>query len=866
MVRRVCVVVVALWSLSSSAQSPTAETMTPPTLAHSVDPAYPDDAFREGVAGDVVMDVEVAADGGVARVVVLQAPDARLAWAALGALTNFAFEPAHMTFADGHAHAIAVRLTYSLTFAIDQEARQALLHDNFSTDVTDHAVDADTPLQAPATLPVAESVVRARRGHEDVTKTLTQSAAVLDAAALARVRGRTLAGALVEIPGVTMVQSGPSVAKPVVRGAFGRRLVMLTDGVRHEGQDWGIDHAPEIDPQAAGSITVVKGAAGVRFGPDAIGGVVLLEPRRLRLDPGVDGEVNMVGVDNGLRGTIGGRVDWVPTALPSLTLRFEANASKSAAVSAPDYVLGNTATETINVGGAVEWRGAVLDHAVTAKLTYHRFQTNLGICYCLKVNTPAELQASIVADKPAGSDAWTASFDVDRPRQQVSHDTAIARIATDLFDVGALTLTYAFQLDLRDEFDQVRRAVTGPQFSFNLITHAVDVAFQHATFHSGDLTLTGQVGLHLDLQQHAYSGLQLIPNYRRATGGVFVLERLVIEDAMSLGDLEFVVGGRVDGLVQTSFLTLAAFTTQLRRDRITAADCTLISDVARCDKNLPAASITAGSRVHLDVANVRDAVVFSVDVSSATRFPDVDELYLGGRSPSLPVFGLGDTSLGPERTLQLSTGVELKLPFVVVEAGAFASRINDYIAFGPELNAQGQPVVDVLITGAYPRFSSQAVEAMMSGVDGGVVVLPGALLSASAQIAFVRALDLTHGTYLPFIPPAQARLGLQSNLPTFETVMGTMSLSSVSTGVVLVARQDRTDTHSDFVAPAAAYALWNAEAHGTIDVGGLPVQLGLEVRNILNQRYRDQLSLLRFFADQPGREVWLRAGISFDAS
>ena len=41
---------------------------------------------------------------------------------------------------------------------------------------------------------------------------------------------------------------------------------------------------------------VVKGPASVRYGPDAVGGAVLLKPRPLRLQPGVDGELHLVAV------------------------------------------------------------------------------------------------------------------------------------------------------------------------------------------------------------------------------------------------------------------------------------------------------------------------------------------------------------------------------------------------------------------------------------------------------------------------------------------------------------------------------------------------------------------------------------------
>lgn len=854
----------ALWS--SSTMAAPACTLAPPELLTPPEPDYPQDAFIEGVAGDVVIDVELDHEGTVIRVAVTSSPDVRLTRAALLAMTWATFAPAHEHCSDGHARDVPVRFSYALTFAIDEAARAKLL-DEQKAQRDAAAAEAAEALAAEADHhhvdePVVhESVVRGRRPRENLTRTLTAATATIDEAAIANVRGRSLAGTLVEIPGVTMVQSGPGLAKPVVRGQFGRRLQLLTDGVRHEGQDWGIDHAPEIDPQGAGQITVVKGAAGVRFGPDAIGGVVLVEPRALRLDPGIDGDVAVFGNSNGLGAGLGGRVDVVLPQAPAFVLRLEGNLANSAAMSTPTYVLGNTGSNTFNVGGTLGYTGEVFERAVTAKLSYRRYQTEQGICFCLKVNTPADLEAAIVAEAPVGSSAWTTTREIARPYQAVSHDLALARVNVDFGDVGALTATYAFQLDLRDEYDTARASVTGPQYSFNLQTHAVDLAFVHQRVRFDRWSLTGQVGSHVDVLLHSYSGLQLIPNFRRFTGGLFVLERLLLDNAFGLGNLEFVAGARADGLVQTAFLTDNAFATQVRRGRLRDDDCSLVNDVARCDKNLPAASITAGARWHLPFFNVPDAFDLQLDVSSASRFPDVDELYLGGRAPSLPVFGLGDAGLGTERTWQASLGAELRLPDLVVDGGAFVSRINDYIAFGPELRADGTPLIDVLITGSYPRFSSEAVEALLSGFDGGIVIAPGALFSLSGQAAVVRGLDLTHSSFLPFIPPNQARVELRTNLPDVEgwRVHGL----TAATSALLVARQDRTDARSDFAPPADAYALWNAEAHTTVDVGQ-PLTVGVEVKNILNQRYRDQLSLLRFFADQPGREVWLRASVHFD--
>ena len=97
----------------------------------------------------------------------------------------------------------------------------------------------------------------------------TRSIASLDESAIRRESGKNLADTLAALPGVSVLRSG-NIAKPIVRGQHSARLLMLYDGVRHEGQDWGMNHGVEIDPFSAGSMEVVKGSAGVRYGPDAV--------------------------------------------------------------------------------------------------------------------------------------------------------------------------------------------------------------------------------------------------------------------------------------------------------------------------------------------------------------------------------------------------------------------------------------------------------------------------------------------------------------------------------------------------------------------------------------------------------------------
>jgi len=126
------------------APPPRPSTIAPPELVAEAALLYPEDAFREGVAGLVTMDVDLADDGTILRVAVTQAPDPRLAWAALGALTNFELLPAREVFDDGEERAIAIRFSYTLHFTIDEVERERLLAEDEAKRLREAALAAQT--------------------------------------------------------------------------------------------------------------------------------------------------------------------------------------------------------------------------------------------------------------------------------------------------------------------------------------------------------------------------------------------------------------------------------------------------------------------------------------------------------------------------------------------------------------------------------------------------------------------------------------------------------------------------------------------------------------------------------------------------
>lgn len=87
--------------------------------------------------------------------------------------------------------------------------------------------------------------------------------------------GGNLADALADLPGVTGSGFAAGASRPVIRGFDANRVRVLEDGVgSFDVSDIGPDHGVPIDPLAAERIEVVRGAATLRYGSQAIGGVV----------------------------------------------------------------------------------------------------------------------------------------------------------------------------------------------------------------------------------------------------------------------------------------------------------------------------------------------------------------------------------------------------------------------------------------------------------------------------------------------------------------------------------------------------------------------------------------------------------------
>lgn len=99
-------------------------------------------------------------------------------------------------------------------------------------------------------------------------------------AALERKGMQNIMEGIAQIPGVSNLSTGTGIAKPVIRGLSGNRVLVYNQGVRLENYQFGEEHGMGVDASGIAGVEVIKGPASLLYGSDALGGVVYLIPEK----------------------------------------------------------------------------------------------------------------------------------------------------------------------------------------------------------------------------------------------------------------------------------------------------------------------------------------------------------------------------------------------------------------------------------------------------------------------------------------------------------------------------------------------------------------------------------------------------------
>ncbi|WP_285009107.1 TonB-dependent receptor [Pedobacter faecalis] len=645
---------------------------------------------------------------------------------------------------------------------------------------------------------------------------------------LEETKGGSLATVLKEVAGVSMLKSGSTVSKPVIHGLHSNRILILNNGIRLEGQQWGSEHAPEIDPLIAERIHVIKGAESVRYGAEAIGGVVLVDPPALPVSNVLQGNADLIGASNGRSGTASGMLSGGLASLPGFGWRLQGTLKRAGNMRTAEYIMGNTGVREYNFSAALGYSAANSMY----ELYYSRFSTDLGILYAAHASTVADIEGRIAAGRP--QQLYDFTYDISAPRQEIGHDLLKVKAHYDLSKTHTLDLTYGFQRNARQEFDFRRgNREALPITDLVLNTHSFDAVLETKSAGSGSRRILGFNGLaQVNTNIPGTLANTFIPNYDSFTGGLFAIQRLVkpgyeLEAGLrydykrfDAAGFRYTYGGP-DGEVEEEYYGgLSQFH-----------------------------NVTGSVGALWKISN---SWHLGSNAGLAWRAPTANELFSAGLHHGAGIYEIGDADIQSEQGYKWVTGIRHFSGKLNFNLDLYAQYIRNYIYSRPDGSFRQT------VSGTYPIFRYGQTNATFVGADlsGTYQFFPQ--LSYQLNASLVNARDQSNDSYLPYIPSGRLTQSLR-----FEPATGRLQEPYIEIGHTFVDRQRRYELGSDFAAPPAAYHLFEASAGSVFKLGAQELGIHLSAENLFNTLYKDYMNRYRYYTHDMGRNITLRIGYKF---
>ncbi|RQO30480.1 TonB-dependent receptor [Taibaiella sp. KBW10] len=658
-------------------------------------------------------------------------------------------------------------------------------------------------------------------GHHTEVKSANAQASIAGAA-LEQVKGNNIAAMASKLSGVTMLQTGASIAKPVINGMTGNRILILNNGVRQEGQQWGAEHAPEIDGMTADNITVVKGAESVRYGRDAIGGVLLINPPALPYHfSGIHGTVNLMGMSNGRKGVGGLMLNGALGKQKNWAWRVQSSLAESGNYRTPEYFLDNTGTRERNYSAALGYN----QKKWNVEGYYSHYNNEIGIFKGSHIGDTTDLKARIANGRPFDNGSFY--YGIDAPRQVVQHDLGKLKAHYHLNEQWNLDAQYSLQHDRRQEYDIRRGGRTSiPSIDLKLLYQELNIeaAYTEGKHWKGNIGINGSTTVNNN-EPDLYT-VPLIPNYDAQNLGLFALARYLGKDYTIEGGLRY------------------------DYQRLNAAGYDAANHAYGGRKSYENLSATLGINYS---PNNRWRLMSNA--GTAWRPPTVNELYSTGLHHGAAQYELGDSTLRAEKSVKWMNTIAFTnyKRNLSVELNAYVNYFDNYIYLNPSLTYFQS------LRGAFPVFNYKSTNALFTGLDLMANYALNTHWDYNIKGSIIRAKDISNDRFLPFIPSDR----LSHSIKYSTAIAKNVKSGYISLEHVMVAKQTRYEAGSDYAPPPQGYQLLNLGAGLDWTLGKQSININLGVNNLTNQLYKEYMNRFRYYAHDLGRSVELRIAYKF---
>jgi len=687
------------------------------------------------------------------------------------------------------------------------------------------------------------------KAYSDKSKTLLENS--INQEYLERYSSGSLGDALKSLSGVSSLNTGNTVVKPMINGLHSSRVVIINNGVRMEDQDWGAEHAPNIDINSVSNLTVVKGAGALQYSGDAVGGVIVAESSKVPVKDSLYGKSLMTATTNGRGSALSSKLTksyqngWHATLQGSLK-RF-------GDFKAPNYVLSNT---------------GIFERSASLQVGFNRFDYGFEGYYSIYKNEIGILAAShlggaqdqtraIESAIPLTIEDFT--YKIDKPKQDVSHHLARLKAFKRFNNFGKLSLQYDFQRNNRLEFD-IRRGddKEKPSVDLELDTHTVLLDLESEL--KDEMTLKS--GLMTRYQNNfaaADTGVRrLIPDYQMYDIGVYFVADYQLSDQLLLE-----AGARYDysymdvfKFYKTSFWESRNYDQLLPEIVLEEFENQILTNP---QLNFSNGSATLGANYTFG----EDYKLF-FNYSIASRAPNPSELFSEGLHHSASRIEIGDLRFNSEISHKVSLTLQGDDDNFSYSITPYINTVSDFIIIEPVEVRQ-------TIRGSFQVWEYRQTDAQLLGVDVDASYAFTNNVRLNSQFSLVKGYDQTLDAPLIGMPPVNISNEIVYQNSEFNNIR--LSLQSAyhfkqndfpNNNFEVYVPQTETYQEVDISSTPNAYHLLNFNSNIDINIKQKStLTVGLKITNLMNTSYRNYLNRLRHYADDLGRNFLFNIKINY---
>ena len=599
-----------------------------------------------------------------------------------------------------------------------------------------------------------------------------------------------------KLPGVSIISTGPGISKPSIRGLSYDRVVVYSQGVRLENQQWGDEHGIGVSTSGINSIEVIKGPSYVLYGSDAMGGVLYIEPERYSNDFSVDYmgfyNSNYNGITNnlGIKGSSG-----------KFSYLARANMVDNQSFSTPDGEVENTWFKENDIQAGLKYETEKFSSDLRLSMNF----SELGLPHMEEGDDDHD------DHDEEGHDDHDEEGHEDH-YQELSHTTLTWVNTFDLGNDHELNVTLGRQLNDRKEFggheeeeghdDHEEEGHEGheeegheegeAELDMELSTNTLDISLVMPQSENLNLTIGANI---LSQENKNFGHEELIPDAEKKDFGLYALGQITMENGAAL------LGVRYDNR-------------------------SISSDMGSADFSNFNGSV--GIKRDFENSSLR------FNIGSGYRAPNLIELFADGVHHGTFRYEKGNVNLVAEKSFQTDISFDINNEDSSVSFNLFYNDISDYIYISPSRDRMDGFAVFNYMQQDSELYGGEISFDKKTGFDW---------LSYNTSLEYIFA-ESTDGEALPFISPL-----------TFNQVFNIDFSSNYSFEIDFLAKAKQGRV-SMFEEETDGYSILNLSGNWMTSFLENDLNIFWSVNNVFDKEYYDHLSRFKTAGiEEMGRNI-----------